>query len=109
MGESGADLCCFSGGDAQQLVVARREHVVRVTTCGPHHVVLGESDVDNGAQRLRVTYWRNTPCGFRNPRRGERPSRAFVGPGSRNSTQGNGMGLPSNITCEMQVILLGSG
>lgn len=37
---------------------------MRVATGCPYHVVLRKGDIDDDAQRLRVTDGRDTPCGF---------------------------------------------
>ncbi len=44
---------------------------MRVSTGGPDDGVLGEGDVDDGAQRLRVTNGGNAACGFCNPTRSD--------------------------------------
>ena len=61
-----ADLGGLARGDAQQLLVGCREDVVGVATRRPHLVVSRERDVDDGAQRLRMTNGGNTTCGFGN-------------------------------------------
>ena len=60
------NLSGLAACDAKQFVVARREDVVLVPTGRPHLVVPRERDVDDGAQWLRVTHWRNAAHGFCN-------------------------------------------
>ena len=63
---SGALFGSLAGDDAQEFAVARREDTVRVTAGGPHDVVARQRDVDDGAQRLRVTNGGSVACGFCN-------------------------------------------
>ena len=62
-----ADLGGLARGDAQQLLVGCREDVVGVATRRPHLVVSRERDVDDGAQRLRMTNGGDATFGFGNP------------------------------------------
>jgi hypothetical protein len=63
---SATDLGHLAAGDAQQLVVARREDVVRVPAGGPDDVVLRQADVDDGAQRFGMPDGGDAAHGFCN-------------------------------------------
>ena len=64
----GADLGRLASRDAQQFVVSRREHVVRVAARGPYLVVARQGDVDDRAKRLGVPDGCDDSCGLCNPR-----------------------------------------
>ena len=66
---SGTDLGSLAGGDAQQFVVARREHVVRVAASRPDRVVAGQGDVDDSAERPWVPDGCDAAYGLCNPLR----------------------------------------
>ena len=63
------DLGGHSCGDAQQLVVADRDYVVRVPAHSPY-LVATKGYIDDRAQLLRVAHGGDAARGLCNPRRG---------------------------------------